>query len=112
MPLTDSREPGAPLYSCSVHEAPGLSAGHGAKEQRSCLRLCMGTAPFTPQFLFGKLAILDVGGVQRFENQGHPVPVSVTYVLLGLRTLTAPELQFPGLYAFHIGLHRMHTMRK
>lgn len=63
VPLTDSREPSAPLYSCSVHEAPGLSAGHGAKEQRSCLRLCMGTAPFTPQFLFGKLAILDVGGL-------------------------------------------------
>lgn len=36
--------------------------GHRAKEQRFCTWLCMDTALFTPQFLFEKLAILDVGG--------------------------------------------------
>lgn len=42
--------------------------GHRAKEQRFCIWLCMDTAPFIPQFLSGKLAVLDVGGLTTSLN--------------------------------------------
>lgn len=83
VPFTDSREPGAPLYSCSVHEAPGLYAGHREKEQRFCLWLCMDSAPFTAQLLFGKLAILDVwGGGSHHISQLQAGALSITFEIV------------------------------
>lgn len=79
MPFTDSREPGAPLYSCSVHEAPGLYAGAQGKRAEVLSLALYGHSSVYLQFLFGKLAVLDVGGSHHHISQLQAEALSITF---------------------------------